>query len=153
MATKVVKLENFGKELRKANKARLGDYRLAIGNAIIDSVIPLTKASPVDTGEYAASWDFEISEKEAILGNFAPHAPVIEKGARPFTPPLGPLLAWAKRVLKSPSQPPDYDSEVWGLAKGTQNKIARLGMMPKNVLEKELPNIVERARAELRKIG
>jgi hypothetical protein len=113
------------------------------------SAATLVQNSPVDTGQYVNSWDFDVDEKRAILGNFAPHAPIIEKGARPFRPPMGPLLAWAKRVLKDPSQPPEYSDDVWGLAKGTQNKIAALGMQPKNVLEKTIPLIIENIRREL----
>ncbi len=153
MATKTVKLENFAEVLRKDTKVRIADYRSAVVKGVIRSIPGLVKASPVDTGLYAASWDFSVSEEEAILGNFAPHAPIIESGARPFTPPLGPLLAWAKRVLKSPSQPPDYDNEVWALAIGTRNKIADEGMKPRNILRKQIPVIIENIRKELKKIG
>lgn len=149
--TKIVKLEDFSEELRKSNETRLEDYKKAVIRGVQRSIPDLVAASPVDTGEYARSWDFTVDEKRLILGNFAPHAPIIERGARPFTPPIGPLLAWAKRVLKSPSQPPDYDSEVWALAKGVQNKIAAEGMQPKNVLEKTLPKIIENIRSELKR--
>lgn len=153
MATKIVKLENFAKELDDFSKASLEKQQRAVAGGVIASVPNLVANSPVDTGQYAASWDFTIDEKSAILGNYAPHAPIIEKGARPFTPPLAPLLAWAKRVLKSPSQPPDYDSDVWALARGTQQKIAAVGMQPKNVLENEIPNIIENIKRELNRLG
>ena len=153
MATKTVKLENFAEELKKDFKIRTDDYRKAVVKGVLQSVPDLVAASPVDTGLYAASWDFDVNEERAILGNTAPHAPIIEEGARPFTPPIGPLLAWAKRVLKSSSQPPDYDSEVWGLAVGTQKKIAAEGMKPRHVLRKQLPKIIANIRGELRKLG
>lgn len=153
MSVKVVRLENFAAELKKDTDVRLDQYKKAVVKGIVRSIPGLVAASPVDTGLYAASWDFFADEEKAILGNFAPHAPIIEDGARPFTPPIGPLLEWAKRVLKSPSQAPDYDSEVWGLAIGTQNKIAREGMKPRNVLRKQLPKIIENVRKELIKSG
>lgn len=149
MATKVVRLENFAEELKKDSKVRLDQYKTAVVKGVVKSIPGLVAASPVDTGLYAASWDFTVSEESAILGNFSPHAPIIEDGARPFTPPIRPLLEWAKRVLGSSSQPPDFDSEVWALAKGTQNKIAREGIKPRNVLRKQMPIIIENVRKEL----
>jgi len=153
VATKTVKLQDLSSELKKDSKLRLEDQKKAVIKGMIRSVPSLVKNSPIDTGDYANSWDFSIEEKRAIIGNFAPHAPIIERGARPFTPPITPLLAWAKRVLNSSSQPPNYDSEVWALARGVQNKIAKEGMKPRNVLEKEIPNIIENIRAELKKLG
>ena len=149
MATKVVRLENFSKELRESNKNRLDEYKRAVVSGIIQSVPDLVAASPVDTGQYAASWDFTITEEKVILGNFAPHAPIIEEGARPFTPPLGPLLAWAKRVLQDPSQPPSYSPRVQALARGTQNKIKAQGIMPRHVLRNTLPKIIANIKREL----
>lgn len=149
MATKIVRLENFASEIKGFSKATIEKQRKAVINGVIQSVPDLIAASPVDTGQYVASWDFDVNEKRAILGNFAPHAPIIERGARPFRPPLGPLLAWAKRVLRDPSQPPDYSPEVWRLAVGTQKKIEKEGMQPRNVLEKQIPKIIENIRAEL----
>ena len=153
MAAKTVKLENFAKELKKFTKATLEEQQVAVGTAIINQIPKLVEASPVDTGQYASSWDFTINEKSAVLGNYAPHAPIIERGARPFVPPIDPLLSWAKRVLRSPSQPPNYDSEVWALAKGTQQKIAKYGMKPRNVLEKQIPEIIKGIETELKRGG
>jgi hypothetical protein len=151
--TKTVRLENFADEIRKTNKVRLEDYQASVVHGVIKSVPDLIESSPVDTGEYAASWDFTADEQSAILGNYAPHAPIIERGARPFTPPLQPLLAWAKRVLQDPSQPPDYSREVWALAQGTQQKIAREGMKPRNILEQAIPGIIANIKEELAKRG
>ena len=132
-------------------EATLEKQQRAVANGVVASVPDMVAHSPVDTGQYASSWAFDINDESAILGNFAPHAPIIEKGARPFTPPLGPLLAWAKRVLKDPSHPPDYSSEVWGLAIGVQKKIAAEGMKPKNILGNSIPMIIENIRRELQR--
>lgn len=153
MATKVVRLEDFSKELRESNRNRLREYRKAVVDGIVSSVPDLVAASPVDTGQYAASWDFTVTEEKAILGNFAPHAPIIEEGARPFTPPIGPLLAWAKRVLKDSSSAPDYSPEVWALARGTQKKIEANGMMPRHVLRRTIPQIIGNIKRELNQNG
>ena len=149
MATKTVRLENFAKERKGFTEKSPEEQQKAVTSGLLRSIPELVKASPVDTGQYASSWDFTQSEKSIILGNYAPHAPIIERGARPFTPPIKPLLAWAKRVLRSSSQPPNYDSQVWALAKATQNKIAAEGMKPRNVLEKMLPKILANIREEL----
>ena len=149
MSSKTVKLENFANELKEFNMATIEQQKKAVSLGVMRSIPDLVAASPVDTGLYANSWDFTQTENTAILGNYAPHAPIIEMGARPFTPPLAPLLAWAKRVLQDPSQPPNYSSEVWALAVGTQKKIAKVGMEPKHILENMIPKIIENIKAEL----
>lgn len=153
MAAKTVKLENFANELREFSKKSLKEQRSAVTMGVMRSMPELVAASPTDTGEYAASWDFTQTEYSAILGNYAPHAPIIEIGARPFTPPIAPLLAWAKRVLRDSSQPPKYSSRVWALAKYTQKKISERGMEPKHVLENMIPTIIEYIKEELKKGG
>lgn len=150
MPTKVVSIHNLGKELKAFGKKSVEEYRLATIRGVAASFQDLVNNSPVDTGQYASSWDMTVSEQKVLLGNFAPHAAIIEFGARPFTPPMGPLLAWAKRVLVDPSQPPNYSDHVWALAKYTQNKIAEFGMEPKHVLENEIPNILQNIIKELK---
>lgn len=152
MSTKTVQLSDLSKELTKFSELALEKQQKAVSSGMLRSLPALVKASPVDTGLYAQSWGFTITEKVAILGNTAPHAPIIEAGARPFVPPLGPLLRWAKRVLKDPSQPPNFSPQVWALAKGTQNKIAKFGMEPKHVLEKNIPMIIDNIKKELERV-
>ena len=153
MANRVVKLNEFSKVLKEFTHLTLEKQREGVASGLAKSIPDLVAASPVDTGLYSQSWDFTVDEKKAVIGNYATHVPIFESGARPFTPPIGPLLAWAKRVLKSPSQPPDYDSEVWALAKGTQNKIREQGMKPRHVLENMLPKIIDNVREELKRVG
>lgn len=153
MGTKTVRLENFATELKEWSKASLDKQKKAVQGGVMRSIPDLVEASPVDTGLYAQSWDFTIDEKGAILGNYAPHAPIIEIGARPFTPPIKPLLEWAKRVLNDPSQPPNYSPQVQSLARGTQKKIKEKGIMPRNILENMLPKIVENIKQELVALG
>ena len=131
----------------------LDKQKEAVSSGMLKSIPDLVRNSPVDTGLYAQSWSFTVSDKVAILGNTAPHAPIIESGARPFVPPIGPLLRWAKRVLQDPSQPPNFSSEVWALAKGTQNKIAREGMKPRHVLENNFPKIIANIRREFERVN
>ena len=150
---KQVNLTELAREFGKEPETQLREIRLATLRGIIRSIPDLVKKSPVDTGLYAQSWNWDDDGKNISVGNTAPHAPIIEFGARPFTPPIKPLLEWAKRVLKDPSQPPNYSSRVWGLAKYTQDKIARVGMAPKAILQNALPDILESIEREMEKIG
>lgn len=147
MANKVVDLKDFAKELKAFSEGEIEALKKATLDGIAASIPHLVSTSLVDTGLYAQSWDFSKTENGAVVGNYAPHAPIIEYGANPFTPPLKPLLEWAKRVLRDPSQPPNYSNQVWGLAKYTQNKIAREGMKPRAVMEKAIPQILENIKA------
>jgi len=146
---KTVSLKDLGREIRGFTDESLEVQRIATVRGIARSLPGLVEKSPVDTGFYANSWTMTADEKRAIIGNTSPHAPIIEYGARPFTPPIGPLLAWAKRVLQDPSQPPNYSSRVWALAKGTQAKITKNGMKPQHVLTNAFDMIVDNIRREL----
>lgn len=148
MSTKTVNLKDLAKELEAVTQNQIALLKQATALGVAKSIPDLVKASPVDTGLYAQSWEMQETEVAVLLGNYAPHSPMIEYGTRPFTPPIGPLLAWAKRVLQDPSQPPDYSSEVWGLAKGTQRKISEVGLKPKKVMENMIPSIIENIKRE-----
>lgn len=149
MAAIEVNLKDFSKVLSEFTHRSAKEIKQGVTSGVARSIPDLVRASPVDTGLYAQSWDFTTDEEKVILGNYAPHAPIIEHGARPFTPPLKPLLEWAKRVLKDGSQPPKYSPRVWALAVGTQKKIAAEGMKPKNILQNMLPTIIQNIREEL----
>jgi hypothetical protein len=153
MSTRIVKLENFADVLGEFSHLTLEKQRQGVVMGLARSIRMLVEASPVDTGLYAQSWDFTHDESSAVIGNYAPHAPIIEFGARPFTPPLKPLLEWAKRVLGSAAQPPDYDEAVQGLARYTQKKISEKGMAPRHILTNALPAIIENIKQELKSLG
>lgn len=153
MSIRVVNLSDFAKELKGFSESHIEQLKAATISGVAQSIPDLVKASPVDTGLYAQSWDFTSNEYGVIIGNTAPHAPIIEHGARPFTPPIRPLLEWAKRVLKDGSQPPHYSDQVWALARGTQKKIASEGMKPRKVLENMIPTIIENIKREYQRIG
>jgi hypothetical protein len=149
MSVRQVELKDFGKVLEEFQHLQVDQVKKGVASGVARSIPDLVRASPVDTGLYAASWDFTVDEERVVLGNYAPHAPIIEFGARPFTPPLKPLLEWAKRVLGDDSQPPNYSRAVQGLARYTQKKISEVGMAPRNILGNMLPQIIENIRQEL----
>ncbi len=147
----VVTPADYGARLREyVGNVLLPHEKEAVVRGVARSIPDLVAASPVDTGLYAQSWRMTDTEKSVILGNDAPHAPIIEFGARPFSPPIEPLLAWAKRVLGDSSQPPDYSPEVRSLAWGVKKKIEREGMAPKSILGNMLDKIIDNIIAELR---
>lgn len=150
---RVVQLSQLAEELGKVTEVHIDTLKKATALGVAKSIPELVKASPVDTGLYAQSWDFSVTEEKVLLGNTSPHAPMIEYGTRPFVPPIKPLLEWAKRVLRDGSQPPNYSPQVWALARGTQNKIAENGMRPRKVLENMIPSIIENIKQEYLKIG
>lgn len=153
MTAQRINLSDLGEAIKGFSSAHIDVQRNAVVMGLYRSLPMLAERSPIDTGQYAASWDVEALPDHAVIGNYAPHAPIIEYGARPFTPPIAPLLAWAKRVLQDPSQPPDYSPAVWGLARGVQNKIKREGMRPRRVLTDALPAILENIRAEFGRLN
>lgn len=131
-----------------------------VERGLLRSLPILIKDSPIDTGQYAASWQVQrVSEESVVLLNSAPHASVVEYGARPFTPPIGPLLAWAKRMLQDPqtpddpTNPNDYSKEVRSLAFAVQAKIAREGIAPKHTVEKNMEAILANIVAEWKSKG
>jgi hypothetical protein len=148
MPIRKVDLNQFAKEMNAIGPRQTERFRKAMYSGLEKSIGMMAQRSPIDTGRYAQSWQMERKEWGALFGNYAPYAAIIENGARPFTPPIGPLLAWAKRVLQDPSQPPDFSPEVWRLAKGVQKKIAARGMEPKHILEKAIPDIIANIKSE-----
>lgn len=151
MSVRQVQMKDFSRVLKEFSGLTIQEQKKGVASGVAKSIPELVAVSPVDTGLYAQSWNFTVSEQAVILGNYAPHAPIVEFGARPFTPPIKPLLEWAKRVLQDPSQPPKYSSRVWALAKGVQNKISREGMRPRHILTNMIPQIIENIRAELKR--
>jgi len=147
--TRRIDLADFGEALMGTCKATLDQQKAVVADSLARAIPRLVAASPVDTGLYAQSWSFEVDDVKATLGNYAPQAAIIEYGAKRHVPPIKPLLAWAKRKLKDPSQPPNYSPEVWLLARGVQGKIAERGQEPLHILEKELPNILRDVRKAL----
>jgi hypothetical protein len=166
LAGKNVNLSEFAKEIGAFTDTQIEKLKEATVSGIVRSIPDLVAASPVDTGQYASSWNFTKTEQGAIIGNTAPHAPIIEHGARPFKPPIAPLLAWAHRVLRGTGaqrgQPltqkqasaegksglSGYSDDEWRLARGVQKKIERFGMAPRHILEKAIPGILENIKAE-----
>ena len=109
---------------------------------------------PVDTGQYAASTRTEISPTGGMVYNNAPHAAIIEYGARPHWAPLAPLYWWAYRKFRvslkfehaSLRMAPHRrgsrflakfstyrEREAMNIARAVQRSIAKRGQHPRHV--------------------
>lgn len=143
---KVVPLDKFAKELKDYSEKNIKAFKKAVVDAMTDELPRIVAASPVDTGLYAQAWSMTVTEKSAMLGNTAPYAAMIEFGTRPFTPPIKPLLEWARRQL----QKSEIDSECWALAKGVQNKISEQGIEPKHILGDAIDRIINDIRLKMK---
>ena len=150
MPIQEIDLKDFSRYLGYFSEDHIDFIKKSVVRGVVRSIPELVRNSPVDTGQYASSWDVIHDKKSVTVGNYAPHAPIIEFGARPYRPPLPPLLAWAKRVLGDPSQPPDYSNQVWALAVYTRNKIEKYGQAPKHIMTKMIPTIIDYIDAELK---
>lgn len=155
MSTRKIDLKDFAKEIGKWSENSVKELKQATIKGIARSIPDLVAASPVDTGLYAQSWDFTEEEYGALLGNYAPYAGIIEYGARPHVPPIGPLLAWAKRVkgqggkVDTGQRETDYTPEVWALAKAVQKKISEKGQQPRHIMENMIPLILKNIKTEM----
>lgn len=92
--------------------------------------------APVDTGAMRSSVRaFDVSNG-AILAVEAPHAVYVERGTKPHTPPLGPILTWVVRKI-----PTSSDSEAMGIALAIQRKIAEVGTEPRFFFRRSMREI------------
>jgi len=138
---KQIGINDLGNELRKLMKGQLHDavvrgihsagYRLQAG-------VPLAIAStrphpPQDTGELTRSIKLTKHSEGASVIADAPHAPMVEYGARPHFPPLAPITGWVWRK---------FDVESWEeaeeIALSICRKIAKYGMQPRHFMLRAL---------------
>ena len=76
----------------------------------------------------------------AIVRVTAPHAAPLEYGARPFRPPLGPLVEWAKRKgLENPK------AAAWFIAR----KFERFGFPPRRYFSTGLRNSADQIGVDI----
>lgn len=73
-----------------------------VRNGLVRGKSHLVRQTPVDQGILKNAWKVIVADggMPALL-NDAPHAGIVERGARPHMPPLEPILEWVKRHLRS----------------------------------------------------
>ncbi len=119
----------LGKLPRQLEGAIIKGLRSAAARGVSEVVQAIHTTSPfppIDTGRLARSVEHSDLPRGGRLMVDAPHAAVMEWGARPFWPPLQPLIDWAKRKFGV-----DED-EAEEIAEAVQRKIAMFGIEPRH---------------------
>lgn len=108
------------------------------GVGIIVQEIDTAQPHPaVNTGGMRQSARAVNTPDGAIVEVDAPHAAIINNGARPFNPPIRPLVVWAMRKFGV------TEREAWRIAKGVAKKIAAQGIEPRFFFDKAMKRIEE----------
>lgn len=141
-SVKELTLDQFSKELgrlpQKLEGAIIRGLRSAAARGVSEVIQAIHTSSPyppIDTGGLARSVEHSDLPRGGRIAVDAPHAAVMENGARPFWPPLDPLIDWAKRKFGVD----DHDAEV--IAEGVQRKIAMFGIEPRHYFRSAMGSI------------
>jgi hypothetical protein len=147
-------------EALRAQRAKEREVREAIflaqGDSANATLRVVSRNAPVDRGEYKAGLEVHRmrAKKETRLEANAPHSGVLETGARPFWPPLAPLVEWAKRkagdlgIVNVPagkrfggtaSLTAAQSAEAENFARAVQRAIARRGLPARYPMRNALP--------------
>lgn len=115
----------------------------------INTPTSMTHAA-VDTGMLARSVEATDLPRGGQISVDAPHAAVMEFGARPFYPPIVPLFDWAKRKFGVD------DDEAKAIAYAVREHIAIWGIEPRHYLKRSMRRIRKmvpiEVESELRKL-
>lgn len=149
--------EQLSKTLRSHEKTLPKAIADGITKSAHRSRTVLVRKSPVDLGQYKNSWRVTGTGAASAIVNDAPHAGIIEKGARPHgvnRAGIEALTAWALRKLVSGEMASKLKADntrqyknqygTWGARKGRRRSAA---------LEKEAKGIAFAIAAKLKKEG
>lgn len=102
----------------------------------------------VDRGVLRGSVEFAAEPDGCVVYVDAPHAAVMEEGARPFFPPLEPLIAWVLRKRLA-----EDEASAKRIAWAIREKMGRVGIAPRGYMAKAfqrvLPVVVTEVEREL----
>lgn len=154
MSIKISPKELAGK-LKAHNEEAKKALRRGANSAAHRAVLLLKEKSPVDQGQYRNAWQVKRgADGMPSIGNDAPHAGIIERGARPHPVSeegIEALTAWAMRRLGLD------EKEARGVAFAIAKKLRERGQEPKWIVRNAMNEIVKITRqeveAELRRIG
>ncbi len=129
--------------------------RSAAMRGVTDVVEAINTAKPypvVDRGELAGSVGSSTLPKGGRISVDAPHAAVMETGARPFWPPLQPLIDWALRKGLA-----EDEDEAEDIARAIQKKFAFVGIEPRHYFRRAMVRIRKgvpiEVESELKRMG
>lgn len=145
-------LQEFQKWLRKQPAVYRGavvrGLRSAAHRGVGIIVQEIDNAEPhpaVNTGRLRQSARARNTADGADVEVDAPHAAVMNDGARPFKPPLWPLVEWAVRKFSI------TQSEAYAVAKSVQKKIMAEGIEPRHYFDKAMKRIEEIVNEEVQR--
>jgi len=119
---------------------------------VVENIRSAEPRPAVDTGELLRSEKVTHRPDGAVVENTAPHAAVMEHGARPFTPPMAPLLAWAARKSRGSTRPgKKRENAAKLLARRAWVAIRRRGIEGRHFHEKALKHVPRVLESEVRK--
>ena len=137
------------RQLPKALRRLEGDLQRAVDrglrNAAHAGMGLLMRESPVDQGELRASWRVSPARVGYELTNSAPHAGIVEEGARPHQVSLEgrmAILGWVRRHF-----PNLTEQEQWSFMEGIANKLAARGQEPTHFVRNNLEALGRIARS------
>lgn len=165
-------------ELRQRFAADQQSVVLAVQDAVLRGESRIARSiretepfQPVDKGFYAASHDHQVDAEGGWVYSTCPYAAVIEYGARPYVPPIGPLFRWAYRKFRvrlkadyragnkaagrrgSKLGAEEYRTrEAMQIARAVQRRIAERGIAPRHVYARALPGMREDVGRALRRL-
>lgn len=92
----------LGAFVKKSAPRTAEAVKRGIQNGLRRGMAHMVRQTPVDQGILKNAWKVIVaSDGGSALINDAPHAGIVERGARPHMPPLEPILEWVKRHLRN----------------------------------------------------
>jgi hypothetical protein len=152
------------KKKREAAIRGLRSVALRAKGIVIEEIDAAEPYPAVDTGGMRQSVQVVLLPDGGEVVVDAPHAPIMENGARPFWPPLAPLIAWVERkgLVSRPKKldtrrgkqlqrlankqanvdrAKAYEKEVENVARLIQAKIAAHGIEPRHYFAKAMARV------------
>ena len=144
-------LSRLEPETAKAVLAGLRSAALRAKSVVVQEIDRAQPYPAVDSGRLRNSVEVNLFTREIRVT--APHAGILEKGTRPFWPPLAPLLTWVVRKGLA-----DDEDEAYAVAKAVQAKIAKEGIAPRHYFAKAMKKVQDEivpaeVRSELRRLA
>lgn len=156
MTTITVSPGQLGARMGHDEKARHLAWSAATYAAALMGARVIRSVVPVNTGDARRSVVVErlsdgVHGPVARIVVKAPYVAYHEAGTRPFTPPLGPLFAWAKSQAANLGI--TSDSDMWRIAVGIRNRYAREGIKAKWFIRDAQPKLARILREVLKAAG
>lgn len=140
----------IGARILAAEAQRQGAVAAALLEAAQAGVVVLQARTPKDLGDARrgiVALPGRGGDEVARIDCTAPHFVILERGARPHMPPLGPLVRWVMRHAESFSLTgDDLEKAAVGVAMAIRWKIFNHGQKPLWIVRGALPTLSAIAR-------